>query len=326
MKKIYTTCAATILAFAINAQTVSTFETLSVPTDSFIAPTAYTNGYFDNGNARFSSVWDTAWGGFWDKGFAPSSKTDKTTPGSANIYSASTGTGFSSANYAIGKGGATLTLLGNAAGKAVKGLYVTNSTYAYFSLKNGDSFAKKFGGSSGNDPDFFLLTVKGFSNGNPKNDSVNFYLADFRFADNNQDYILDTWAWLDLQPLGDVDSLIFKLSSSDNDPLYGMNTPSFFALDNFTTSDGVSAISTLAAINIKAFPNPVTKGSQINIALQENNHATVILTDLSGRIVYTQNIFDTNTTSVSTANLSSGTYLLTIRNTQGIGTSKIIIE
>lgn len=326
MKKIYAICAATTLAFAINAQTVSTFETLSVPTDSFISPKLITDGYFDNGNVRFSSVWDTAYGGYWSKGFAPSSKTDKTTAGFTNIYSASTGSGYSSANYAIGKGGAGVKLTGNAVGKAVKGFYVTNTTYANLSMKNGDQFAKKFGGASGNDADYFLLTVKGFNNGVVKSDTVNFYLADFRFSDNNQDYVLDTWAWVNLQSLGDVDSLTFKLSSTDNDSTYGMNTPNYFALDNFTTGDGVSAITSLTAMNIKAYPNPVAMGSEINIAMEGNEDTDVSLTDLSGRVVYSEKISGVNSFSVSTSGFSSGTYLLSIRNAQGVGTAKVIVE
>jgi len=326
MKKIYAICAATMLAFAINAQTISTFETLSVPTDSFISPKAFTNGYFDNGNAQFSSVWDTSFGGYWGKGFAPSSKTDKTTPGFINIFSASTGSGFSSANYAIGKGGAGVKLTGNAAGKSVKGFYVTNSTYAYLSMKSGDQFAKKFGGSLGNDSDYFLLTIKGFNNGTAKADSVNFYLADFRFNDNNQDYILDTWAWVNLQSIGDVDSLVFRLTSSDNDPIFGMNTPSFFALDNFTTNDGVSAISSLDAIKIKAYPNPISSGNAINILMDGNENTNVELADLSGRVIYSEKISGVNAFTVSTSGFSSGTYLLSIRNAQGIGTAKVIVE
>ncbi len=322
MKKFFSICFAAVMASAINAQTVSTFETLSVPTDSFISPQVFTDGYFDNGNARFSSVWN----GYWSSGFAPSSKTDKTTAGYTNQYSASTGSGYNSANYAVAQGGSGLKLIGNAAGKPAKGFYVTNSTYAVLSMKDGDQFAKKFGGATGNDPDYFLLTVKGFNNGVAKPDSVNFYLADFRFSDNNQDYILDTWAWVDLQSIGDVDSLVFELSSSDNDPLYGMNTPSYFALDNFTTTDGVSAIFSLAEMNVKAYPNPVALGNEINISMQGNEDSNVALADLSGRIVYSEKISGMNDFTISTASFSKGIYLLSIRNAQGTGAAKIVIE
>jgi hypothetical protein len=128
-------------------------------------------------------------------------------------------------------------LTGNAAGGTyVKGTYINNSTYAYYSMRDGDQFAKKFGGVSGDDADWFMLTVTGWLNGQAKNDTVNFMLADYTFADNSQDYILNEWAWLDLQVLGNVDSLQFSLSSSDAGQ-WGMNTPAYFVLDNFTTAD-----------------------------------------------------------------------------------------
>ena len=40
-------------------------------------------------------------------------------------------------------------------------LSVTNTTYAALSMLLGDSFAKKFGGDSGNDPDYFILRIEG---------------------------------------------------------------------------------------------------------------------------------------------------------------------
>jgi hypothetical protein len=35
------------------------------------------------------------------------------------------------------------------AGRQVEGLYITNGTYPYLSMRDGDGFAKKFGGASG---------------------------------------------------------------------------------------------------------------------------------------------------------------------------------
>jgi hypothetical protein len=107
-------------------------------------------------------------------------------------------------------------------------------------MRDGDQFAKKFGGVSGDDADWFKLTVTGWLNGQAKNDTVNFMLADYTFADNSQDYILNEWTWLDLQVLGNVDSLQFSLSSSDAGQ-WGMNTPAYFVLDNFTTADVANA-------------------------------------------------------------------------------------
>ena len=61
---------------------------------------------------------------------------------------------------------------------------------------------------------------------------MNFYLADFRFADNSQDYIVNDWRYVDFSPLGSVDEIRFSMSSSDNDA-FGPLTPTYFAMDNF---------------------------------------------------------------------------------------------
>ena len=91
----------------------------------------------------------------------------------------------------------------------LEGVYLTNTTYAYFSMLNGDAFAKQFGGASGDDPDWFLLSILAFDAGGAETGSLDFYLADFRSADNDLDYILDAWTYLDLSALGPVKSLRF---------------------------------------------------------------------------------------------------------------------
>jgi hypothetical protein len=110
----------------------------------------------------------------------------------------------------------------------------TNTTYPYYSMLNGDSFAKKF--SAG---DWFKLTISGLdAGGQPIGMPVDFYLADFRSPDPASDFILNSWAAADLTPLGNASSLLFSLSSSDNSTFGGqtfMNTPSYFAMDNLTT-------------------------------------------------------------------------------------------
>ena len=103
------------------------------------------------------------------------------------------------------------------------------------SMLRGDDFAKQFGGATGDDPDWFLLSVTGYV-GDTAAGSVDFYLADYRFGDNGQDYVVDTWEWVDLTGLGEVDGLGFALSSSDTGE-FGMNTPGYFALDHLVVSE-----------------------------------------------------------------------------------------
>lgn len=109
---------------------------------------------------------------------------------------------------------------------------VTNTTYAALAMRDGDAFSKKFGGADGADPDFFLLTILGENAAGSITGSVDFYLADYRSEDPSGDYIRSEWSTVDLSPLGSgVSKLRFELSSSDNGA-FGINTPTYFAIDN----------------------------------------------------------------------------------------------
>jgi hypothetical protein len=192
-------------------------------------------GGFTSGGVFFENNYNQAWGS-WD-GFAASTTTDTTTGSYSNQYSAIAGAGAGgSATYAVGFWSSFAPegpLLELPSELVLEGAYLTNTTYAYLSMLNGDAFAKQFGGASGDDPDWFLLTIDAFDGSSAHAGSLEFYLADFRFADNDQDYILDDWTYLDLSILGPVASLRFSLSSSDNGE-FGMNTPAYFALDRVT--------------------------------------------------------------------------------------------
>lgn len=239
---------ATAAIVTAQAQTVSDFENLVLPK----ADTFYENSTipgvdlgFNSGLARFPYVYDTCCGGYgsWNSGFTYSNVKDSVTSGFGNMYAAKAGTGYNgSNNYIIANGFSGmpnfLKLTGAAEGKFAKGFYVTNSTYAYNSMRDGDFAAKKFGGSTGNDADWFKLVVRGYNKGVEKADSVEVYLADYRFTNNADDYMLRDWTWVNLLPLGKVDSLSFSLSSSDMG-MWGMNTPATFCIDNFTTQEDI---------------------------------------------------------------------------------------
>lgn len=219
-----------------NAQSVSSFENLILPADSFWDGSDMSGG-FSSGAGFFVNHFTDWGGGFtsWD-GFAYANRIDTTTPGYGNQYSAYAGGGFEgSPNFAVGYCYPTtrIRLPDNIHQKVTSGLYVTNNTYCALSMRDGDSFSKKFGGGAGNDPDWFRLSIWGYTNGLPT-DTVAFYLADYRFSDNDSDYIVKDWTYIDLAGIGDADSLEFSLSSSDNDSIYGMRTPAYFCIDNVT--------------------------------------------------------------------------------------------
>lgn len=183
--------------------------------------------------------------GSWS-GFAVSNQTDNTTLGWSNQASsfAGGGAGAGDDHYAVGFGYvdnldptqpeqlAELPFLELPDGASVTSMLVANSTYTALSMLEGDAFSKKFGGNSGTEEDFFRLTAYGVDvQGELLADVVELYLADYRFADNSQDYVVDTWVPLDLSPLTAAKRLYFNLDSTDVG-IFGMATPGYFAIDN----------------------------------------------------------------------------------------------
>lgn len=224
------------LAFGSGAAqaATSTFDDLPLAPNSNYAPGTSGNGSgafpFTSGDATFNHQFSDWGGGYtsWS-GWAYSSQTDTTTAGYGNQYSSYAGTGQGgSQNYAVGYGDSASATLAGAT--VLGGAWFTNTTYAALSMRDGDGFAKRFGGTSGNDADFFTLTISGY-NGATSTGSIDFMLADYRFVDNTQDYIVHDWTFVDLRSLGAVDRLAFSLSSSDSGA-FGINTPAYFAMDS----------------------------------------------------------------------------------------------
>ena len=271
------------------------------------------SGGFTSDNGYFYNQYTQAYGSW--TGFAYSRKTDITTAGWANQYSAITGEGFnSSETYAVGNGNPTMKLDTN---YTVNSIWVTNSTYAYLSMNDGDAFAKKFGGATGDDPDYFILTIKGYKD-DVYTDSVNFYLADFRFSDNSQDYIVNTWTEVELTSLGIVDSLSFSLSSSDNGT-WGMNTPAYFCLDEISTLTAISVEEIALENNISIYPNPVKDLININNV----NNSNIAVYNLQGNLIYSHKSYQENM-KIDFSNFQNGVYIISVQNENGIDTYKVI--
>jgi hypothetical protein len=103
-------------------------------------------------------------------------------------------------------------------------------------MQNGDQLAREGGGRSGNDPDFFELTIRGYDSlggvGNVTGE-VKVMLADYRSANNLDDYILNRWLQVDLTALSEARSVKLAYASSDVGQ-FGINTPLYVAMDNLT--------------------------------------------------------------------------------------------
>ncbi len=229
MKTIVTFAFASLAVWS-QAQTAD-FEDLS------LAPNSYENGAglagagFTSHTIGFNNSYDSNFGSW--AGFAYSNVQDATTPGFGNQYAAAPGGAHGGSNYAVGFFDSftptypSLSTAGSA--ETIEGLWVTNDTYAALSMRDGDSFAKKFGGATGGDADWYLLTAIGYRHGIETGTS-SFYLADYRSTDNSQDYIVSDWRHWDLSSLG-ADTLSFYVTGSDVGA-FGLNTPSYFAIDD----------------------------------------------------------------------------------------------
>ena len=235
---MFRTCLAlAALASPALGQTAVTFEnpTLAQPLPG---PNSFQNGAtlsppgsFTTGGATFNNDYNPTFGSW--TGWSYSNVADVTTPGFGNQYAAyslPTGGGDASANYGVAFGAPTIDF---APGNRPVSARITNTTYAALSMRDGDQFAKKFGGTSGDDADFFVLTIRGSNAAGVSTGAVDFALADFRFADNARDYIVSQWTTVDLTALAaDTSRLSFEFTSSDVGA-FGINTPTYFAADNF---------------------------------------------------------------------------------------------
>jgi hypothetical protein len=190
-------------------------------------------------------------------------------------------------------------------------------------MKNGDSYAKKFGGTTGNDSDWFMLTISGYKNG-ALTDTVNFFLADYRFADNSKDYIIKDWTYVNLTKLGAIDSMNFTLTSSDVGS-YGMNTPAYFCIDDMSSIYDVS-IAKIEKINtLKIYPNPANNFININ-GITEST-AQISIFNMQGVLVSNINVEKGSINErIDIQNLSSGVYLIQLSTDNEIVQKRFIKE
>lgn len=317
MKTIFTLLFGSLQICAF-AQVIAGFENFNLSPGQYINDSSPADG-FESGSIVLPNDYNAEFN-FWS-GFAISADTNTTTPGFLNQYSAYPGEGAEKTTaYAMGYiyQPVTIHLKEKAIGKPMIGIYVANSTYSYLSMRDGDGFAKKFGGETGTDPDFFLLTIKKYSGGVISDDSINVYLADYRFPSAAKDYILKDWKYIDLTILGEVDSLVLSLSSSDVGA-FGMNTPSYVAIDEISTDNLLAAF----AVNesgraLTVHPNPVHE----TLYLELPEKANCAITSIDGTVLWSR-VLDQGSHAVSVSAFPHGLYFVT---SNGQVVSKLCIE
>lgn len=202
---------------------VATFEEAAIspagPGSTFIMPND-TTVFLESGNFLVQQT--VAYDGSYVTGAVISNITDTTFVTSQDANKSIAGGAYAGKNYVVWYCNAwgEPDVIKLKVASVVPGMYVCNNVYAYNSMTKGDAIA---GAPFGAD-DWFKLTITGSLIGISGTNRVEVDLA-------KGTNIMTEWTYVDLSPLGEVDELHFFMDGSRTG-IYGLNTPSYFCIDN----------------------------------------------------------------------------------------------
>lgn len=321
MKKMYTFVSALVLGTAVQAQQLVDFETFSLSPESFENGSAG-GGDFVFYELSFNNDYNAGWD-YWE-GFSVSNITDNTTPGWGNQYSAYPGSGSGGfGNYMMAYQSPVIT--GTTIVVQIHSFKITNSTYGALSMKDGDAVGKKFGSPNDanglpdgtNGEDYFRVWAICEDAGLQLKDSIELYLADYRFADSTLDYIVDQWVDVNVYDsiAFPVNRITFRFESSDNGQ-FGMNTPAYFSLDDVEYAWPIG-IEELTSSDIAVYPNPVT--DQLKVA-GKSGHLQIF--DANGLIRFEGEHLLLS--QVDCSAFAPGVYFLKLTSEEGSYTQRVV--
>ena len=204
-----------------------------------------------------------------------------------------------SQNYAVVytaafMGKTEITLTHAPQGDSIKGFYATNTAWVKYVSENGcglNSNEKQDANEPFTTGDFLKLTAKG-DNGK----IVEYYLVDYRDTLNSANhYLLDSWQWIDLSPLGKVKSVEFSMDGS-RQTNYGTNIPTYFCMDNFGASRPISTgeelILTLGKDSVitlqDIFGNSIPNGADSYYEITDSLDRDIAISSLNGGMLTLQ--------------------------------------
>ena len=210
------------------------------------------NGSFLSGSYQFSNSFNDQYSSWF--GFAYSNRTatdfNTVTP---DQYNSAVGKGYDdSENFAVVYSSGEIKVLNKPVeGDEIRGFYITNNAYAVNTIAYAKptDYAHKF-----EQGDFLKVIFTGH-HADGTDAKVEYYLADYRSSKAADHYYLDTWQWVDLRSLGKVTSIDIAFDGSDKGG-FGVNTPTYFCMDNFNGERIVTEANTQVAggeIDLKQF-------------------------------------------------------------------------
>lgn len=171
------------------------------------------------------------------------------------------------------------------------GVYVNLNSYPYYSICDGDGFARAF-----TNGDSFKLTVHGVAEDESEKE-VSVELA--AYANGNLT-INRGWRYVDLSGLGAVNELYFTLKSTDSGA-YGDNTPAYFCLDKLSVREA----STTGLKNLAADGTPVITYDRGSKIITVKGEAFAVVYDIAGH-----KLLATDSPQFSLESLPAGIYLV----------------
>ncbi len=209
----------------------------------------------------------------------------------------------------------------------IDGMYVTNNAWAAKSILQGDGAAPAF-----IDGDSLMIVTFGI-NGEDTT-VVKTYLADYTSTDASDHYMLDTWQWVDLSSLGDVEKVHFFVIGSQNG-IYGLNTPQYFALDDFGASRPDRAVvaqtvseddATISLVALTAL-NPAD-GAILYTVVESNGAANHTAVENAGTLTCTfDNVGDSATVIVKAYQKGKADYMeIPVTRTTSTGTDATSVD
>lgn len=239
------------------------------PTTASMVEDGFYSGsyYFNNGAMPSYNYW---------YGYSLSNETATSYASLNDQWHSAVGEGHNgSSNFSVAfPEGQFVEVTNSADGDIINGVYVSNSAYAYNGMAVGDGFATAFSQGS-----WFKLTAVGFDADDEETARTDFYLADYRSENALDHYILDTWQWMDLRPLGKVAKVRFLLDGSDKGQ-HGLNTAAYFALDDFNCERDIIAEESRTykvgnwSLDLKEFFTLDEDGSTVTYVLEDLGEVT----------------------------------------------------
>ena len=193
----------------------------------------------------------------------------------------------------------TQILFSTETGYVPQGFYLANSTYAYYGSLEGVAPARPLN----QEGDALTLIVRGLnaSYEEMEDNQLEITLAEFKDGVFNMSR---EWNYVDLQSLGLVYGLTFSMESTDVDPAFGPNTPTYFCMDKLQVKSVATSLPTQSVEETRVYPTRFT--DQLTVSAQ--GLSILYLYDVNGKLVL-ESALQHGETVLNVSMLPSGMYV-----------------